>query len=103
MKTPLQTEAAKAVLGNYYREPKKSGPIPFYLLNTLLRSFKEDHFVSDIGDIVYYETDKDLYKFYKSTKSAWLVQTSEQNCSILTCFRVKLKHVRNLLVLLYVV
>ncbi|GKV26187.1 hypothetical protein SLEP1_g35532 [Rubroshorea leprosula] len=64
------TEAAKAVLGKYYREPKKSGPIPFHLLNTLLRSFKEDHFVSDTGDIVYYQTDKDLYKFYKTTKSA---------------------------------
>ncbi|XP_021769198.1 omega-3 fatty acid desaturase, chloroplastic-like [Chenopodium quinoa] len=54
------TEAAKPVLGKYYREPKKSGPLPFYLLSVLMKSFKKDHYVSDTGDIVYYETDPTL-------------------------------------------
>lgn len=56
----MQTEAAKPVLGKYYKEPKKSGPIPFYLLGVLLRSMKKDHYVSDTGDIVYYQTDPEL-------------------------------------------
>lgn len=56
----IQTEAAKPVLGDYYREPKKSGPLPFYLLGALLRSMKKDHYVSDTGDIVYYQTDPQL-------------------------------------------
>ncbi|KAJ6432506.1 hypothetical protein OIU84_019693 [Salix udensis] len=55
------TEAAKPVLGKYYREPKKSGPLPFYLLGTLLRSMRQDHYVSDAGDILYYQTDPKLY------------------------------------------
>ncbi|GLT25525.1 hypothetical protein SLA2020_006470 [Shorea laevis] len=68
------TKAAKAVLGNYYREPKKSGPIPFHLLKTLLTSLREDHFVSDTGEIVYYQTDEALYNCF-NTKSASLFQT----------------------------
>ncbi|XP_076890940.1 sn-2 acyl-lipid omega-3 desaturase (ferredoxin), chloroplastic-like [Bidens hawaiensis] len=52
------TEAAKPVLGKYYREPKKSSsPIPFHLLGELLRSLKKDHYVSDTGDVLYYQTD----------------------------------------------
>ncbi|XP_027337864.1 omega-3 fatty acid desaturase, chloroplastic-like isoform X2 [Abrus precatorius] len=51
------TEAAKPILGKYYREPKKSSPLPFYLIGELIRSMKKDHFVSDTGDIVYYQTD----------------------------------------------
>ncbi|TQD76001.1 hypothetical protein C1H46_038488 [Malus baccata] len=54
------TEAAKPVLGKYYREPKKSGPLPLHLLGVLVRSFKQDHYVSDTGDVVYYQTDKEL-------------------------------------------
>lgn len=56
----LQTEAAKPVLGKYYKEPKKSGPLPFYLLGVLIKSMKQDHYVSDTGDIVYYQTDPQL-------------------------------------------
>ena len=56
----LQTEAAKPVLGKYYREPRKSGPLPFYLLGTLLRSMKQDHYVSNTGDVLYYQTDPEL-------------------------------------------
>ncbi|RWR78817.1 omega-3 desaturase family protein [Cinnamomum micranthum f. kanehirae] len=51
------TEAAKPVLGKYYREPKKSGPIPFHLLENLINSLRHDHYVSDTGDVVYYQTD----------------------------------------------
>lgn len=56
----FQTEAAKPVLGKYYREPKKSGPIPFHLVENLINSLKHDHYVSDTGDVVYYQTDPQL-------------------------------------------
>lgn len=59
----LQTKAAKPVLGKYYREPNKSGPIPVHLIKNLVKSIGEDHFVSDTGEIVYYETDPQLKKF----------------------------------------
>ncbi|KAJ6746936.1 TEMPERATURE-SENSITIVE SN-2 ACYL-LIPID OMEGA-3 DESATURASE (FERREDOXIN) CHLOROPLASTIC [Salix koriyanagi] len=51
------TEAAKPVFGKYYREPKKSGPLPFHLIGNLVRSMRKDHYVSDTGDVVYYQTD----------------------------------------------
>nr|GFA04150.1 omega-3 fatty acid desaturase, chloroplastic [Tanacetum cinerariifolium] len=54
------TEAAKPVLGKYYREPKKSWPLPFHLLSELITSLKKDHFVSDTGDVLYYQTDPKL-------------------------------------------
>ncbi|XP_057508676.1 acyl-lipid omega-3 desaturase (cytochrome b5), endoplasmic reticulum-like [Actinidia eriantha] len=60
------TEAAKPVLGKYYREPKKSGPFPFHLFRYLVRSISQDHFVSDIGDIVFYQTDAKLSVFSPS-------------------------------------
>ncbi|KAJ0084390.1 hypothetical protein Patl1_31091 [Pistacia atlantica] len=56
------TKAAKPVLGKYYREPKKSGPIPFHLMKSLVRSLSQDHFVRDTGEIVYYETEPNLHK-----------------------------------------
>jgi omega-3 fatty acid desaturase (delta-15 desaturase) len=55
----MQTEAAKPVLGKYYREPEKSGPLPFHLLKELSRSLKNDHYVSDTGDVVYYQNDSE--------------------------------------------
>lgn len=55
------TREAKRVLGNYYREPRKSGPVPIHLIPTLLKSLNRDHYVSDNGDIVYYETDNKLF------------------------------------------
>ncbi|TXG74404.1 hypothetical protein EZV62_002983 [Acer yangbiense] len=57
------TRAAKPVLGKYYREPKKSGPIPLHLIDNLVNSIRQDHFVSDTGEIVYYQTDPQLHKF----------------------------------------
>ncbi|KAH9623164.1 hypothetical protein KSS87_005832 [Heliosperma pusillum] len=54
------TEAAKPVLGKYYREPKKSTPLPFHLLGVFLQSLKKDHYVNDTDNIVYYQTDPDL-------------------------------------------
>lgn len=53
----MQTKAAKPVMGKYYRQPRKSGPIPFHLIGNLVRSINQDHYVSDTGDIVYYQTD----------------------------------------------
>ncbi|KAK6120255.1 hypothetical protein DH2020_045946 [Rehmannia glutinosa] len=60
------TNAAKPVLGKYYRAPKKSGPLPFYLIGDLIRSLKQDHYVSDTGDVVYYQTDPQLGGSVKS-------------------------------------
>ncbi|CAH1445898.1 unnamed protein product [Lactuca virosa] len=54
------TEAAKPVLGKYYREPKKSRGLPFHLLGELISSLKKDHYVSDTGDVLYYQTDPKL-------------------------------------------
>lgn len=51
------TKAAKPVLGKYYREPERSGPLPVHLIGVLMRSLRMDHFVSDVGDIVYYQAD----------------------------------------------
>ncbi|KVH94806.1 Fatty acid desaturase, type 1 [Cynara cardunculus var. scolymus] len=55
-----KTEAAKPVLGKYYREPKRSWPLPFHLLGELITSMKKDHYVSDTGDVLYYQTDPKL-------------------------------------------
>mgnify|MGYP000512338302 CR=1 FL=1 len=52
-----QTEAVKPVLGEYYREPDKSQPFPAHLWKILLKSLSEDHFVSDDGDVVFYQRD----------------------------------------------
>eukprot|EP00850_Spirogloea_muscicola_P013877 SM000096S24906 [mRNA] locus=s96:397172:400033:- [translate_table: standard] len=52
------TEAVKPVMGKYYREPEPSkGWFPSHLLGPLFRSFKEDLFVANTGDIVYYQND----------------------------------------------
>ncbi|XP_062210900.1 omega-3 fatty acid desaturase, chloroplastic-like [Phragmites australis] len=51
------TEAAKPVLGKYYKEPKKSGLLPFHLFGVLVESLKRDHYVGDTGDVVYYQSD----------------------------------------------
>ncbi len=56
----LQTAAVKPILGKYYREPTKSGPLPIHLLEPLIRSFQEDHFVADEGDIVFYQKDPSI-------------------------------------------
>eukprot|EP00775_Hariotina_reticulata_P013647 gene13647-13770_t len=52
------TEGAKKVMGPYYREPQKSsGLFPTHLWEPLVRSFSNDHFVADQGDVVYYQKD----------------------------------------------
>lgn len=52
------TEACKPVLGKFYREPEPSpGPIPTHLFAPLIRSFKNDHYVADEGDVVLYKRD----------------------------------------------
>ncbi|OMO90420.1 putative Omega-3 fatty acid desaturase, endoplasmic reticulum [Corchorus olitorius] len=65
----ITTKAAKPVIGKYYREPKKSGPIPFHLIYNLVASLRQDHYVSNIGDIVYYETDPELFQILPVGKS----------------------------------
>ena len=50
------------------REPEPSkGPIPFHLLRSLARSFSEDHFVSDTGDVVFYQKDPNFWQKVRST------------------------------------
>ncbi|KAL7095315.1 hypothetical protein ACP275_10G016100 [Erythranthe tilingii] len=56
----LQTRAAKPVLGKYHRDPKKSGPLPFYLVANFVRSLKRDHYITDNGDVVDYQTDPEI-------------------------------------------
>lgn len=52
------TEAVKPVLGKYYREPMKSpGLFPSHLVEPLVRSFRNDHYVENEGDIVFYKRD----------------------------------------------
>ncbi|MQL97283.1 hypothetical protein Taro_029962 [Colocasia esculenta] len=64
------TKAARPVLGKYYKEPEKSGPLPFHLFGDLVRSMKQDHFVSDTGDVVYYQKDSELNHPNKSEGDA---------------------------------
>ncbi|KAI5066107.1 hypothetical protein GOP47_0018731 [Adiantum capillus-veneris] len=51
------TEAVKPVLGKYYREPEKSLPFPVHLWKVLTKSFSEDHYVDDEGEILFYRKD----------------------------------------------
>lgn len=80
----MQTAAAKPVLGKYYREPKKSGPIPLHLLNYLVRSIKQDHYVSDTGDVLFYQTDAQLYGSSQK-KMEWRLLESEDNTGNISC------------------
>ena len=55
------TEAVKPVLGKYYREPlPATGPLPGHLMEPLVRSFKDDHYVESEGDIVFYKRDPEF-------------------------------------------
>eukprot|EP00475_Leptophrys_vorax_P034583 TRINITY_DN5601_c0_g1_i1.p1 TRINITY_DN5601_c0_g1~~TRINITY_DN5601_c0_g1_i1.p1 ORF type:complete len:424 (+),score=28.52 TRINITY_DN5601_c0_g1_i1:80-1351(+) len=55
------TAAVKPILGQYYREPEPcNGPIPFHLLEPMIKSFKEDRFVASEGDIVFYQKQHEL-------------------------------------------
>ncbi|KAK1357136.1 Omega-3 fatty acid desaturase [Heracleum sosnowskyi] len=62
------TRAAKPVLGKYYREPKRSGLFPFHLVTDLLRSIQQDHYVSDAGEVVFYQKDPSLNVFFHKFK-----------------------------------
>jgi len=56
-------QACKPVMGKYYREPQKSpGLIPTHLFEPLVSSFKQDHYVEDSGDIVFYKQDATFSK-----------------------------------------
>ncbi|KAH7427485.1 hypothetical protein KP509_10G046300 [Ceratopteris richardii] len=52
------TKAIEPILGNYYREPEKSGALPLHLLRTLVTSLQEDHYVDDEGNVVFYKSGK---------------------------------------------
>ena len=44
------------MMGPYYREPAKSpGLFPSHLFAPLIRSFQDDNYVEDTGDIVFYK------------------------------------------------
>ena len=49
-------------MGKYYREPEPSkGPIPAAPAEPLVRSFRNDHYVEDTGDIVFYKQDPNFW------------------------------------------
>lgn len=55
------TEAVKPVLGKYYREPLlATGALPGHLMEPLVRSFKDDHYVESEGDVVFYKRDPEF-------------------------------------------
>ena len=63
------TEAVKPVLGKYYREPKTSpGPMPAQLVEPLVRSFAQDHYVESEGDVVFYKQDPQFPKLKEMFK-----------------------------------
>lgn len=48
-------------MGPYYRKVEPSpGWFPTHLVEPLVRSFKNDHYVADKGDIVFYQKDEKL-------------------------------------------
>ncbi|KAA8496773.1 Omega-3 fatty acid desaturase, chloroplastic [Porphyridium purpureum] len=49
------TEAVKPVLGEYYREPERSGFMPWHLVRSLGDSFKKCRWVDNEGDVVFYK------------------------------------------------
>ncbi|KAK7300937.1 hypothetical protein RJT34_11790 [Clitoria ternatea] len=59
------TRAAKPLLGDYYREPEKSAPLPIHLIKYLVHSMRHDHFVSDDGDVVYYQSSSQLQQLHQ--------------------------------------
>eukprot|EP00752_Nemacystus_decipiens_P017567 g15742.t1 len=56
------TEAVKPVLGEYFVEPEKSGPIPFHLIKRFFKGTEECLFVEDEGETVYYKNDKSAFE-----------------------------------------
>lgn len=49
------TEAVKPLMGPYYREPKKSGFLPFHLIGEMIEYVRDCQYVKDEGSIVYYQ------------------------------------------------
>lgn len=57
------TEAVKPVMGDYYRKVEAApGPLPTHLVEPLVRSFRDDQYVDDEGDIVFYKSDRPAAK-----------------------------------------
>ena len=54
--------ARDSALGALSREPEPSpGPLPVHLLGPLARSFSQDHYVADTGDVVFYQKDPNFW------------------------------------------
>ncbi|CAM9496096.1 unnamed protein product [Phaeothamnion confervicola] len=51
------TKAVKPVLGEYYKEPEKSGILPFHLIKQYLKGTQDCIYVPDEGEVVYYQPD----------------------------------------------
>ena len=55
------TDACKGVMGKYYREPKKARfGIPTHLFACLAKSFRNDSFVEDDGNVLFYKSLEQL-------------------------------------------
>lgn len=67
------------MLGKYYREPEKSRPLPVHLFGVLVKSMRIDHFVSDVGDVVYYQTDPNLHGNHHAKQQLKEKQTLPNN------------------------
>ncbi|KAH9701750.1 Acyl-lipid omega-3 desaturase (cytochrome b5) endoplasmic reticulum [Citrus sinensis] len=67
------TKAAKPVLGKYYREPNKSGPIPVHLIKNLVKSIGEDHFQQNADQIRVLEQQQnaDRIRVLEQQNSDW--------------------------------
>ncbi|KAH9701746.1 Acyl-lipid omega-3 desaturase (cytochrome b5) endoplasmic reticulum [Citrus sinensis] len=66
------TKAAKPVLGKYYREPNKSGPIPVHLIKNLVKSIGEDHFQNaDQIRVLEQQQNADRIRVLEQQNSDW--------------------------------
>ena len=67
---PLRKSDARYSEPSPRREPEPSpGPLPLHLLGPLSRSFSQDHYVPDQGDVVYYQKDPDFWCARPATAS----------------------------------
>lgn len=72
------TDAVKPLMGPYYREPKKSGILPFHLFGEMAEYVKKCQYVDNEGSIVYYRngegkvtsTEEGAKKLYSDSERA---------------------------------
>ncbi|XP_038979930.1 omega-3 fatty acid desaturase, chloroplastic-like [Phoenix dactylifera] len=73
-------EAANPVLGKYYGEPEKSATLSFHLFGILAKSLRHDHYISDIGDVVYYQTNRIFVHVPGHISHSFLFQIKGKRC-----------------------